>query len=155
VTSALVPKDGDIALSIRGAAAGTLVEAPDPRAAAEHLEGRTGRPPGRVAWDRLKRDKVAVVCGIVILFFVLVALFAPLLTALEAVDPVNGTKADPYTPHPELVDLNGFPTEGTSAAHWLGVEKGLGRDLFARWTHGARPCSSSVSRRRPFPRCSA
>lgn len=126
-------------MSIPGAATDTLVEVSDPVSVPEHHERRTGRSPGQIAWDRLKRDKVAVVCAAVILFFVLVAIFAPVLTALQAVDPVTGTKADPYTAHTELVDLNGFPTEGMSAAHWLGVEKGLGRDLFARWAYGARP----------------
>ncbi|MDC5695947.1 ABC transporter permease [Intrasporangium calvum] len=101
--------------------------------------GRSGRSPGQVAWDRLRRDKVAIVCAGVILFFVLVALFAPLLTSLQSVDPVTGTRADPYTTHTELLDLNGFPSEGMSSAHWLGIEKGLGRDLFARWAYGARP----------------
>ena len=132
-----------------GSAAATLTEAPD-----EPSTGRTARPtteapgrkqvrrgrsPGQVAWDRLKKDKVAVVCAAVILFFILVAIFAPLLTSLQAVDPTTGTKADPYTVHTELVDFNGLPKVGTSAAHWMGVEPRLGRDLFARWAYGARP----------------
>ncbi len=100
---------------------------------------RTGRSPGQVAWDRLKKDKVAVVCSIIILFFILVAIFAPFLYSLQAVDPTTGAKADPYTIHSVLVDLNGFPYGGMSSAHWLGVEKGVGRDLFARWAVGARP----------------
>jgi peptide/nickel transport system permease protein len=100
---------------------------------------RTGRSPGQIAWDRLKKDKVAIVCTIVVLFFVLVAIFAPLLTSLQATDPVTGFKATPDRVATELVDLNGFPKQGITSAHWLGVEKGLGRDLFARWTYGARP----------------
>ena len=100
---------------------------------------RTGRSPGQIAWHRLKQDKVAIVCTMVVLFFVLVAIFAPLLTSLQAVDPVTGAKADPGTIHTELVDLNGFPKQGITSAHWLGVEKGIGRDLFARWVYGARP----------------
>jgi peptide/nickel transport system permease protein len=104
-----------------------------------HNEVRTGRSPGRVAWDRLKKDKVAIICAVIILFFILVAIFAPLLTSLQAVDPVTGVKADPTTVHTELVDINGLPTVGASSAHWLGVEPRLGRDLFARWAYGARP----------------
>ena len=104
-----------------------------------HREVRTGRSPGRVAWDRLKVDKVAIVCAVIIIFFILVAIFAPLLYSLQAVDPVTGAKADPYTVHTELVDFNGLPTVGASSAHWLGVEPRLGRDLFARWAVGARP----------------
>lgn len=102
-------------------------------------DDRSGRSPGQVAWDRLKRDKVAVVCAIIVLFFIFIAVFADVLTSLEAVDPITGTKADPSTVHTELVDLNGYPTVGMSSAHWLGVEMRLGRDLFARWCYGARP----------------
>ncbi|WP_256795287.1 ABC transporter permease [Terrabacter sp. Ter38] len=105
----------------------------------EHQEVRTGRSPGQVAWARLKRDKVAIICSAIILFFLLVAIFAPFLVSLEAVDPITGAKADPSTVHTELVDFNGLPTVGASSAHWLGVEPRLGRDLFARWAYGARP----------------
>ncbi|WP_051103639.1 ABC transporter permease [Terracoccus sp. 273MFTsu3.1] len=107
--------------------------------APEHQEVRTGRSPGQVAWARLKRDKVAIICSAIILFFLLVAIFAPFLVSLEAVDPITGAKADPSTVHTELVDFNGLPTVGASSAHWLGVEPRLGRDLFARWAYGARP----------------
>ena len=105
----------------------------------EHQDVRTGRSPGQVAWARLKKDKVAIVCFAIILFFILVAVFAPFLYSLQSVDPITGAKADPYTVHTELVDLNGLPTVGMSSAHWLGVEPRLGRDLFARWATGARP----------------
>lgn len=100
---------------------------------------RTGRSPGRVAWDRLKKDKLAIVCFSIVIFFVLVAVFAPLWVSLQSVDPTTGLKADPSTTNTKLVDINGSPTIGTSAAHWLGVEPRLGRDLFARWAYGARP----------------
>jgi peptide/nickel transport system permease protein len=105
----------------------------------EHQDVRTGRSPGQVAWARLKKDKVAIICFAIILFFIIVAIFAPFLYSLEAVDPITGAKADPYTTYTQLVDLNGLPTVGMSASHWLGVEPRLGRDLFARWAIGARP----------------
>jgi ABC-type dipeptide/oligopeptide/nickel transport system permease subunit len=120
----------------------TLTEESDERAsttAPEHQDVRTGRSPGQVAWARLKRDKVAIICSVIILFFIIVAIFAPLLVSLEAVDPITKVKADPSTVHTELVDFNGLPTVGASSAHWLGVEPRLGRDLFARWAYGARP----------------
>ena len=63
----------------------------------EHEEVRTGRSPGQVAWARLKKDKVAIICFAIILFFILVAIFAPFLYSLQAVDPITGAKADPYT----------------------------------------------------------
>ena len=119
-----------------------LTEEPEETAsttAPETQDVRTGRSPGQVAWARLKKDKVAIICFAIILFFILVAVFAPFLYSLQSVDPITGAKADPYTVHTELVDLNGLPTVGMSSAHWLGVEPRLGRDLFARWATGARP----------------
>lgn len=120
----------------------TLVEASEERAsttAPGRQDVRTGRSPGQVAWARLKQDKVAIVCSVIILFFIVVAIFAPLLTSLQSVDPITGTKASVDAVHTELVDFNGLPEVGTSSAHWLGVEPRLGRDLFARWAYGARP----------------
>lgn len=116
-------------------------EAIEPRVdgAPEHKDVRTGRSPSRVAWDRLKQDKVAIVCSVIILLFILVAVFAPFLTSLQAVDPTTGLEATPDQINTDLVDLNGNPTVGMSAAHWLGIEPRLGRDLFARWAYGARP----------------
>ncbi len=115
------------------------IESPAGPVAPAHEDRRTGRSPGQVAWDRLKSDKVAIVCASVILFFILVAVFAPLLTSLQTADPITGAKADPYQTYTELVDDNGYPIVGISSSHWLGVEKGIGRDLFARWSYGARP----------------
>lgn len=116
-------------------------EAIEPRVdrAPEHKDARTGRSPGRVAWDRLKKDRVAIVCSVVIAFFILVAVFAPFLTSLQAVDPTTGLEASPDAINTDLVDMDGNPTVGMSAAHWLGIEPRLGRDLFARWAYGARP----------------
>ena len=90
-----------------------------------------GKSPTAIAFERLRRDKVAVVCGCVFLFFVLIAIFAPLLAKLEG--------QDVSTLHQDLIDEYGFPTIGVTSEHWLGVEPRLGRDLFARFVYGARP----------------
>ena len=87
--------------------------------------------PGRIALDRLRRDRVAVVCAAIVFLFVLIAVFAPLLARLEGQDPGEL--------HPDLVDAYGYPTIGPTSEHWFGVEPRLGRDLFARWVYGARP----------------
>ena len=52
--------------------------------------------------DRLRKDKVAVICAGIVLLFILVAVFAPLLAKLEGQD--YGTF------HTDLVDEFGFPT---------------------------------------------
>jgi peptide/nickel transport system permease protein len=84
---------------------------------------------------RLRARPAAVVAGCAVLLLVLVALLAPLLTALEGQDPT--------TYHPQAVDSarGGVPVGplgGLSADHWLGVEPQTGRDLFARLVYGAR-----------------
>ncbi|WP_228558913.1 ABC transporter permease [Catenulispora pinisilvae] len=99
---------------------------PDP-SSPPHARGAT--------WRRLRQDKAAATGMVIITLMVLVAVFAPLLTALEGQDTT--------TQHPELVDSasGGTPLGslgGVSAGHWLGVEPQTGRDLFARLVYGAR-----------------
>lgn len=90
-----------------------------------------GKSPLRIAMDRLRKDRVAVTCAVIVLLFILVAIFAPLLVRLEGQD--YGTY------HTDLVDEYGFPTIGMNGEHWFGVEPKTGRDNFARWVYGARP----------------
>ena len=92
-----------------------------------------GRSLGRIAWTRLKRDKVAMGGGIVVIFLILVAIFAPLITKL-----VGG---DPNAFHQELIDTSTLaPIGGTgiSGEHPFGVEPQNGRDIFSRVVYGAR-----------------
>ncbi|GAA4810052.1 ABC transporter permease [Streptomyces ziwulingensis] len=89
----------------------------------------------RQFWRRLRARRAALVAASVVALLVLVALAAPLLTAVEGQNPTD------Y--HPGLVDSasGGVPVGafgGVSADHWLGVEPQTGRDLFARLVYGAR-----------------
>jgi ABC-type dipeptide/oligopeptide/nickel transport system permease subunit len=90
-----------------------------------------GKSPSRIAFERLRRDRMAIVCLAVVAFFVLVAVLAPLLTAIE------GQNFSDF--HTELVDEFGFPNIAPGPSHWFGVEPKTGRDLFAQWVYGARP----------------
>ncbi|MEV8372442.1 ABC transporter permease [Kribbella sp. NPDC056861] len=90
-----------------------------------------GKSPTRIAMDRLRKDKVAVVCTVIVLLFILVAILAPVLTKLEG--------SDIGTFNSDLVDEYGYPTFFANAQHWFGVEPKTGRDNFARWVYGARP----------------
>jgi peptide/nickel transport system permease protein len=95
-----------------------------------------GRSPWALAWMRLRRDKVAMLSATVIVLLVLVAIFAPLLAALEGQSP-NTQPADPSA----ILDISNMPIGplgGISSEHWLGVEPVNGRDLFARIVYGAR-----------------
>lgn len=89
----------------------------------------------RQFWRRLRTQRAALGAAAVVALLVLVALAAPLLTAIEGQDPT--------TYHPALVDSarGGVPVGsfgGISGDHWLGVEPQTGRDLFARLVYGAR-----------------
>ncbi|MEU6118783.1 ABC transporter permease [Streptomyces sp. NPDC047117] len=90
---------------------------------------------GRPFWRRLRARPSALVAAVTVALFVLIALAAPLLTALEGQNPT--------TYHPDLVDsaTGGVPIGsfgGISADHWLGVEPLTGRDLFGRVVYGAQ-----------------
>ncbi|MEU4242152.1 ABC transporter permease [Actinoplanes sp. NPDC026619] len=89
------------------------------------------KSPTQIALARLRKDKVAMICIGVFSFFILIAVFAPLLVKLEGQDTT--------TLHQDLLDQYGFPTISATSDHWFGVEPRLGRDLFARFVYGARP----------------
>lgn len=84
-------------------------------------------------WNSLRRDPWAFAGGVVVLLFVLGAVLAPLITA------INGQ--DPYTYHLDALDDSGAPLGfggGISWEHWFGVEPLTGRDLFSIVLFGAR-----------------
>ncbi|MDX6329302.1 MAG: peptide/nickel transport system permease protein [Streptomycetaceae bacterium] len=92
-------------------------------------------PGARQVWRRLRAQRAAAAGAAVIALLVLVAIAAPLLAAVEGQDTT--------TYHANLVDsaAGGVPLgsfSGVSAHHWLGVEPGTGRDMFARIVYGSR-----------------
>src|SRR5215467_5215528 len=93
-----------------------------------------GRSLGRIAWTRLKRDKVAMGGACVIIFLILVAVFAPLVVKLLGHPPLeyhyDKVSADTTLP------LGKFG--GISRKFLLGVEPLNGRDLFSRIVYGSR-----------------
>jgi peptide/nickel transport system permease protein len=99
------------------------------------------KSPTQIAMARLRKDRLAMVCLGIFLFYIAIAVFAPLLARLEGQDTT--------TLHQDLLDEYGFPTFVANGEHWFGVEPRLGRDLFARFVYGARPslivaCSVTV-----------
>ena len=93
-------------------------------------------PPGaRTVRHRLLRDRGFLTGSSVALVMVVVAVAAPALAGAAG--------QDPNTYHDTLLDSarGGVPIGslgGISGEHWLGVEPGTGRDLFARVVYGAR-----------------
>ena len=93
------------------------------------------RPGFRVFLGRFRTDRAAVFGAVVAGLLVLLALLAPVLTALEGQDISSF--------HNDLVDSarGGVPIGplgGISGQHWLGVEPQTGRDLLARIVVGAQ-----------------
>lgn len=96
-----------------------------------------GRSLGQIAWLRLRRDKVAIGGGVVVLVLILAAVFATW--------PFGGLIGwlahDPNEPHEDLLDSLGRaqgPLGGISKDFLLGMEPQNGRDMFARVLEGAR-----------------
>lgn len=90
------------------------------------------------AWLRIRRSKIALLSLCVVVAIVLFAVLAPVLSAWSGNDPFTSNTG------PDVLDdyeTPGLPLPGymyPSEQHWLGVEPGLGRDLFARLAHGGQ-----------------
>jgi ABC-type dipeptide/oligopeptide/nickel transport system permease subunit len=89
-----------------------------------------GRSLGQIAWMRLRRDKVAMAGGIVVVLLILIAAFGPFF--VQNPDIYHANLINPTFSRP-----NG-PLGGISLAHPLGVEPVTGRDMLSRIVIGAR-----------------
>ena len=88
-----------------------------------------GRGPWLLAWQRLRRDRVAMISLVVIVLIVLMAIFAPLATWITGHPPNEQYRQIGLTP-------DGLP-KGPTSQFWLGTDD-LGRDIFVRIAYGAR-----------------
>ena len=75
---------------------------------------------GSRVWRKLRVHKSAMVGGMIVAFFVLVAVFGPMI----------------FTSDPAATDWAAV-RKAPSADHWLGTDE-IGRDLFIRMIHGTR-----------------
>ncbi|MEK4026118.1 nickel transporter permease [Sporosarcina sp. FSL W7-1283] len=82
------------------------------------LEKTTG--PWREAWIGFRKSKVAVVGAAIVLFFILLALFGPLVTKEGINEQLMADRLQP-----------------PSSEYWFGTDD-FGRDIFSRIIHGAR-----------------
>jgi len=81
----------------------------------------------------MSRDKVSLFALGIIITYLLVAALAPVICAVLGISP--------YTLDGDALNDYGLPKGafgGISTEHWLGVEPGTGRDIFARLIYGAR-----------------
>jgi peptide/nickel transport system permease protein len=103
-----------------------LFESPPPVDESRAIEAKS---PWRLAWERLKRDRIALVCAGVIAAIVLVALLAPLIAAAVGHKPEETDQLGGLTPE-------GLP-KGPTWSHPFGTDS-LGRDVFIRVVYAAR-----------------
>jgi peptide/nickel transport system permease protein len=87
------------------------------------------RSPWTLAWARLRRDPVAIVCAVVIVLIALVAILAPLISHLVGHAPDAQYQDVGLTPE-------GLPRGPTR--HFLLGTDDLGRDVLVRVAYGAR-----------------
>jgi ABC-type dipeptide/oligopeptide/nickel transport system permease subunit len=116
-----------------------LVEAERPVSQNREIAGRS---PLRIAFDRLRKDKVAIVSFVIVAFFFVIAIFAPLLAHLFHVDThtvfacdvldCNATSTNYGLP------LHGPPNNGFDPHHPFGIAPHTGNDNLAYWLYGAR-----------------
>ncbi len=89
-----------------------------------------GRSLGQIAWMRLRRDKVAMGGGIVVVLLILAAIIGP--HVVQNPDTFHENLIDPTFQRP----IGTFG--GVSLAHPFGIEPQTGRDLMARIVVGAQ-----------------
>ena len=112
----------------------TAAAPPEAALAGASRKAIQGRSLGQIAWMRLKRDKVAMTGGVVVLILILVAIFAPLIIK------VLGYPYDEFH-YDQVNDGTGLPIHGWGGISWdhlFGVEPINGRDLFSRVLYGAQ-----------------
>ncbi|TCO50120.1 peptide/nickel transport system permease protein/oligopeptide transport system permease protein [Kribbella antiqua] len=108
----------------------------EPEAILQGVARIEGRSLWRISWTRLKRDKIAMAGGVVVVLLILMALFAPLIVKALG-DPPNEF-------HQDLIDTQGGTLApigtfgGMSWHHLLGLEPVNGRDIFSRVVYGSR-----------------
>ncbi|GAA1928419.1 ABC transporter permease [Nocardioides lentus] len=96
-----------------------------------------GKSPLRIAFERLRRDWVAMISLLVVLFFVVIAIFAPLIARLLGVSldtPLASERINLINQLP----LEGPPFGGFDPEHPFGVAPRSGQDNLAVWLYGAR-----------------
>ena len=100
-----------------------------------------GRLPTQIALERLRKDKVAVVCSLICILMVLAAVLAPVICKIMNIYPTAETI--PYQPSDVLdfntgLPLQGPPNHGFWSAHPLGLAPTTGVDNLARLLYGLR-----------------
>jgi peptide/nickel transport system permease protein len=88
-----------------------------------------GRSPWQLAWERLRRDRAAIISAATIVVIIALALLAPLIASWLG-----------HGPNQQFIDIGENASGGPvppSGTFWFGTDSS-GRDLFVRVIYGAR-----------------
>ena len=98
-----------------------------------------GRSPFQLAMEQIRRDKVAMTCLGIIIFFYVIAIFAPWICDLFGVqvDPDSVSEGNEMTDYVGMPVI-GPPNNGFTWEHPLGIAPQLATDNLASWIYGAR-----------------
>jgi ABC-type dipeptide/oligopeptide/nickel transport system permease subunit len=125
-----------------GLSATELAEAPVGSQEAPEGQKLAGRSPTQIALARLRKDKVAVVCSVIVVLLVLAGVLAPVISNILNIYPT--TKTLPYDPSDVLnfygdqMPLHGPPDHGFWAAHPLGLAPKTAVDNLSALLYGLR-----------------
>ncbi len=118
-------------------------EVTDESAQVQHpQEGQVaGKSPTQIAMQRLRHDKVAVVCAAILLLLVVLAALGPVIVRVFNIYPTISFPGAPS--QSEVLDQFGFPETGPpyygfTWAHPLGIEPKSGADNFASLLYGLK-----------------
>ena len=124
-----------------GVSATELAEAPTGSEEAPEGKKLAGKSPTQIALERLRKDKLAVVCAGIVLLMVVIAILAPVISKVFHIYPTTATI--PYDPANVLdfqtgLPLHGPPNHGFWLAHPLGLAPQTAVDNLAHLIYGLR-----------------
>jgi ABC-type dipeptide/oligopeptide/nickel transport system permease subunit len=104
----------------------------------ETAKSISGKSPMQIAFGRLRRDKIAVVCFAVVVFFVLVAVFADVITRMFGVSTATVSPSKYLDVLGGGMPLEGPPNHGFDPDHPFGIAPKTADDNLAYWVQGCR-----------------
>lgn len=113
-------------------------EPPPPDPKSSKAKAIAGKSPMQIALGRLLRDKIAVVCAFVVLFFALVAIFAGTICDFFNVSTETVLASQYLDMLGGGLPLTGPPNHGFDPAHPFGIAPRSADDNLAYWVYGCR-----------------
>ena len=113
----------------------TTVQAPASREEGVQEQTTAGRSLRQIVLARIRRDKVAMLCLIVLIVMYLIAIVGPFVLPLFGFSPYAYDRSSVSSIHAGQPVL---PMGGISLQHPFGVEWGTGRDIFSQLIWGLR-----------------